>query len=242
MSKEADTSRHGRSSSSLYLTLATFMVGLVTVGFWPTYFGLFLNGGLAVPLVVDIHAAVFAGWMALFVTQIVLAWSGRIAAHRRIGRWGLAYGGVVVVIGLVVGVAAPVLHIQAGDFTRDEMAAFLLAPLGDIALFACLFIGAALSRHKPETHKRLMLLATVVLVGPAVVRIPAVARSVPALLVVTWLPLIVAMLHDWRTRGRVHGSYLVGGLGLLVFAPRMALSQSDVWLTIGRVILAPFLP
>ncbi len=65
-------------------------------------------------------------------------------------------------------------HIQAGDFTRDEMAAFLLAPLGDIALFACLFVGAVLCRHKSETHKRLMLLATVVLMGPAVVRIPVV--------------------------------------------------------------------
>ncbi len=110
----ADTSRHRPSRPSLYVTLAIFMVGLVTVGFWPTYYGLFLGGGPAVPLVVDVHAAVFTGWMALFVTQVVLAWRGRIAAHRRIGRWGIAYGGIVVVMGLVVGVAAPVLHILRG--------------------------------------------------------------------------------------------------------------------------------
>jgi hypothetical protein len=224
----------------LYVALAIFMAGLVTIGFWPSYFGLLFTGGPALPLVVDIHAAVFTGWMALFLAQIVLAWTGNVAAHRRAGRWGIAYGALVVVVGVVVGIAGPILRVRAGDFTRDEMAAFLLAPLGDITLFACLFAAAAVYRRRPETHKRLMLLATVALIGPALVRIPAVQDSIPLLFGLAWLPVILAMLHDWRTRGRVHNAYLAGGLALLVVGSRMAAADSDAWMTIGRAILAVF--
>src|SRR5262245_66337869 len=75
-----------------YLGMVGFMILMVLVGFWPSYFGPLLRGAAARPWVIHLHGIVFMGWMALLMTQVALAASGRIRAHRKLGNFGIAYG------------------------------------------------------------------------------------------------------------------------------------------------------
>src|SRR5262245_33532098 len=229
-----------RTKTTFYVALAAFMVGIVLVGFWSTYFGRLLRGDIARPLVIQIHGLVFVGWMALLVAQVVLAWRGRVQAHRRVGRWGIAYGVLVLVMGVAVGIAAPVMHFHAGEWTRDRAAGFLLITFGDMVLFGSLFAAAVAYRRKPEIHKRLMVGATVALLFAAVGRIPGLDQAIPALLAIWLSPVLIGMAYDWKSRGRPHPAYVVSALWLFVGALRVTLLESEVWLRTGRAILDAF--
>jgi len=144
------------------------------------------------------------------------------------------------VMGVVAGIAAPVMHVHAGEWTRDRAAGFLLIPLGDMVLFGSLFGAAVAYRRKPETHKRLMVGATVALLFAAVGRIPGLDQAIPALLAIWLSPMLIGVAYDWKTRGRPHQAYVISALWLFVGALRVTLLESEVWLRTGRAILDAF--
>jgi hypothetical protein len=212
---------------------------IVFVGFWPTYFSQALRGIPDRPLVIHIHGLVFVGWMVLLVTQVVLAATGRMQMHRSLGTIGIAYGFLVLAMGLVVSIAAPVQHFKTGEQPLDEAAGFLIIPLGDMVLFAGFFIPAVIYRNRPELHKRFILLATTALLFAAAGRMSSVI-SLP-LAVVVWLsPVFAGMAYDKWTRRKVHPLYYAGLVILLIGFARIALVQSEAWLRIGRAIIKAF--
>jgi hypothetical protein len=79
---------------------------IAVVGFWPTYFGPLMRGTLAQPLLIHVHTAVFVGWLFLFLTQAVLAAVGQVTWHLRLGRFGIGYGVLLVIVGLVTGMGS----------------------------------------------------------------------------------------------------------------------------------------
>lgn len=226
--------------SRFYVGLGAFMCLLVLVGFWPSYFGPALRGQIARPAVIQVHGLIFVGWMALLMTQVVLAARGRIRAHRTVGSWGIGYGVVVFIMGLIAGVAAPVIHLSAGEWTRDRAAGFLLITLGDMTLFGSLFAAAFVYRRKPEIHKRLMVGATVALLFAAVGRMAFIPG--PLLGAIVWLsPMFLAMAYDWKQRGRIHPATLIATVWLFVGATRVIFVESESWLRIGRGIIDSFM-
>jgi hypothetical protein len=216
-----------------YFGMAAFMSLMVLVGFWPSYFSQVLHGIPNRPMVIHLHGLIFVGWMALLVTQVYLAATGRVRQHRSLGTFGIAYGFLVLAMGLAVSIAAPVLHFRAGEQTLDEVAGFLIIPLGDMVLFAGFFIPAVIYRSQPELHKRLMLLATNALLFAAAGRM---SSFIPlGATVVVWLtPVLIGMAYDKWTRRKVHPLYYAGLVILLVGFARIALVQSEAWLRIGR--------
>jgi hypothetical protein len=212
------------------------MVAVMAVGFWPSYFGPMLRGHMARPAVIQVHGIIFVGWMALLMAQVLFAARGRIDLHRRIGRYGIAYGWLVLAIGLIVGPAASVIHIRAGEWTRDQGAGFQLTTFGDMVLFGSFFVPAVMYRARPEVHKRLMIAATVALLFAAVGRMRFI-ESRPLLAVVWLSPLFLGMAHDWITRRSIHKIYIVAALALFIGAARILFVQSELWLRIGGPVI-----
>src|SRR5262245_27276023 len=173
-----------------YVGISLFMVAIVLVGFWPSYFGPLLRGVTARPLVIQIHGIVFVGWMVLLVTQVAMVAAGRTDLHRRIGSLGVVYGFLVLLMGLIAGIAAPVMHFKNGEWAFDRAAGFLLITLGDMTLFGSFFIAAMVYRRKPETHKRLIVMATIALLFAAVGRMSFI--QIQALLLPLWLSPLLA--------------------------------------------------
>jgi ABC-type antimicrobial peptide transport system permease subunit len=229
----------GRLTRGLYIALVMLMTIIVVLGFRRFYIAL-LSGGASAHWAIQLHAAVFSGWMLLLFTQAVLVYRGRIKAHRQLGTFGIYFGVAILAMGLVISFLAPALSVREGRSTLDEAASFLLLPLGDMLLFAGFFWAAIANRLRRDLHKRLILLATIALLFAPAARLGD-AYGVPAVLAIWLSPLAIAMIHDAVTRRRVEPVYWIGLSILLLAAGRLALMDSSAWLGVGRSLLLPLI-
>ena len=91
-------------------------------------------------------------------------------------------------------------------------------------------------RGNAPAHKRLMLIATIVLVTAAIARWPVVGQYGPlAYFGVTDLFLVPIAVWDFRTRGRVHPVTLWGGLLIIASQPlQLAIMGTEGWVVFAR--------
>jgi hypothetical protein len=211
------------------------MMVIVVLGFRPFYAAL-ATGSVRAHWLIVVHAAVFSGWMLLLLAQTILVFRRRIVWHQRLGRAGIWLGGLVLTLGLIVTFAAPMMSVRDGRSTLDEAAAFVILPLGDMLLFAGFFAAGIMNRRRKELHKPLMLLATLALLFAPAARLgfdggPAVALAI-------WLtPLAAVIAHEAVTQRRVARVYLIGSAILLIAFSRIAVMDSEHWLSISRPLL-----
>jgi hypothetical protein len=198
-----------------YVALSGIIAVIVFVGFWPTYFGPLVAGTVEKPPVIHIHATVYVGWLALFITQTVFAATGRRALHVKLGRIGIAYGVLVILMGIVVSFSMFAMRVRAG--LLEEATLSLMGPLVDMVVLAPLFAAAVYLRRKPELHKRLMIVATTALLIAAVGRMRVFGSPLnPWLLDLVWVsPILIAAGYDLLKRRGLHPIY-AGGIILLV--------------------------
>ncbi len=109
-----------------------------------------------------------------------------------------------------------------------------------MAVFAFLVAAALALRNRPETHKRLMVLATVSLLDAATARWPiaGIAESALGYYGLADAFIAAAMLYDFVSRRRVAPAYLWGGL--LVVAGqglREPLGATAAWQAFARAVL-----
>jgi hypothetical protein len=210
----------GIRARPVYVASACLAAVIAAVGFWPSYFGPLLAGGVDKPAFIHLHATVYVGWLALFIAQTAFAAFRRMDLHIAAGNVGIGYGALVIVVGLGAAFGMFALRVHAGD-TADATRR-LLAPLADMVFFAPLFIAAVRYRRKPEIHKRLMLVATTLLLVAAVGRMPighGPARLL--LLLLVWAsPILLGMIYDALRFRRAHPVFL---LGLAIIGTRLAL-------------------
>ena len=112
---------------------------------------------------------------------------------------------------------------------------FLIVPLFAVGLFAVFVVAGIRARRDPQRHKRLMLLATIALLPPAIARwVLLLGLGPPVVLAVSTLFLLPLVGWDLKTRRRLHPATLWGGLLLVVSGPlRLALAQTDGWLVLS---------
>src|SRR5262249_16292144 len=120
-------------------------------------------------LLLHVHGLIMTAWCALFLLQAGLVATRRYDLHRRVGAYGLGLSILVVLGAAAVTVNAAIR--TARDPSIDDIF-FLGFNAAVLALYAG-FLGAGIaSRGRAEVHKRLMSLATLSLLPPAVGRIP----------------------------------------------------------------------
>ncbi|WOJ93791.1 hypothetical protein R0135_01160 [Congregibacter variabilis] len=218
-----------------YLALSLLMAVLATIGFWPQYFRPLMSGGVAADTAIHIHAAVYVGWLGLFIFQCLLVAVGNIRLHRRIGNLGFLYGIGVVVMGLSITIARFTAKLNDGGIAAVEHTS--LAPATDMILFSVFFAAAAYSRFNPERHKRLMIVAATSLLIPSIARFvgsfelePAIRHTVRLLL---WLsPIYLAFGYDIYSRRLAHPTYIIGAIVITLFNFRSPLQYTDTWVSI----------
>jgi len=191
--------------------------------------------GTATPLV-HVHGAVFATWMLLFVTQSALVAAGRTRLHRRFGVAVVFFAVLMLVVGTVTGVIAA-RHGYNGPFPSDEnpLSFLLSAPLRDLLVFGSLTGAAIVLRHDVETHKRLMVMATLGGLAPAgFVRIAGNATGIPLILAL----LAAGPVYDWLAHRRLFGAYIWGiAVTLLSTALFSFLAETAAWQSFARSLI-----
>ena len=175
------------------------------------------------------HAAIFLTWMALFTTQVRLIASGNRRLHRRLGLAGAAFAALMVIVGFFTAVGGARRGIFPGA-PFDDPLAFLIVPVGDLAIFAPLVACAIIWRRRPEVHKRLMLLAVVGGLLPAPIgRLPIIAGQVPGIVVVFLAMLLAGPAYDVWSRRRIHPIYFAVVPIFLSVPLRLALANTQAW-------------
>jgi hypothetical protein len=215
-------------------------------GFVPTYWAKLAGGTFHAPPIVHVHGFLLFTWMLFYFIQTAWIASGRTATHRA---WGLA--GISLFSVLICSITATqitMLRLDDAHGLGDPSRRFSAVVFIALPLMIGLFAAAIANVRKPETHKRLMYVLMASMMTPAIARVfltllaPAGAAdgppppfvSIPPGLVATML-IVVAIVYDWRTRGRPHKAYIYGGLlVVLELFLAVAVSGTPTWMSIAR--------
>jgi hypothetical protein len=195
--------------SYFYRTAALLAIAVAIAGFFLTYLLPMAQARFAGPGPSHLHGAILASWLILVALQSFL-----LPSHRKLGWLAMLLGPAVVVSTVAVGIAANRRDLAQGIMTG--MAGTVTAPV----LF-CALVGAAIwQRRNPQWHKRLILIATTVMLWPAWFRwrhfLPWVPRPDITLgLIVANLPIAIAMVRDRMRFGAIHPAYLWVGLPVI---------------------------
>ncbi|GAC1636577.1 MAG: hypothetical protein NVS9B14_15580 [Candidatus Acidiferrum sp.] len=221
-----------------YFLIAILVALLVFIGFARTFFlnSIFAKRDLSALYVV--HGIVFTSWILLFITQTWLVASDRIAVHRRLGVAGVVLAAAMIVVGMAIALHAARYGFQTPGLPPPLV--FFAVPFFDILVFAVLVGFALYYRHTPDTHKRLMLVAAISMLPPAIARIPLhfLAATLPvSAFVIADLILIGCIAYDVALGRRLHRAFVWGGLlFILSFPLRMILAGTAAWISFARWI------
>lgn len=186
--------------------MAILLCVVVIIGFSPTYFA---AGMLRAPLpspILHFHGAAFTLWMTLFLVQSALISARRVAWHRSLGTIAFCLPPIMVVLGFIAAINALHRGVRIGPLDPAVSSAI---PLIGIALFAIIIFAAWRTRRQPDTHKRLVLLATITLTGAAFGRFPWSRIGLPpAVGPVTGISVMVLLvvIYDLISLHRLHRS------------------------------------
>ncbi|HEX5006952.1 MAG TPA: hypothetical protein VFV70_07550 [Hyphomonadaceae bacterium] len=239
------------SSRWFYAWMGLTTVAVALIGFMPTYFIPLMQGQFVAPPIIHIHGLIFFGWTLLFASQTFLVARGNTLAHRSWGMLGVAWATAMVFV--VFATVAVRINLLSAAGYRTEALAFSWVQIGGILLFAAIFVLAIVNVKKSEVHKRLMLLGTVALLDAPIARwflvflappVPAGEIAPPPPLFVTVPPalvadllILVAMAYDWRTRGKPHPVYLIGGAVVLAYqVTRPLIGGTEAWQSVAAWI------
>jgi uncharacterized membrane protein YozB (DUF420 family) len=230
-----------RLERAFFTTMPVAMAAVVFLGFSRTFFlrPWFPEAkALAAPeAVFYVHGILNTGWMALLIVQALLIRTRRIGLHRQLGIVGVVLAGAIVIVGS--GSCLVAAH-RPGGFIGVPIPPlqFLAEALPDMFLFG-LFVGLAIVwRQNTQTHKRLMLLATINLLEAAIARIPLPCITNGPPLMARWLSdvfILLLVIWDLSTRRRLHPATFWGGLLIVASQPlRLMVGETHAWLTFAK--------
>lgn len=223
--------------SGFFFWISLLLLAFLVIGFAPS---LYLRAFFEVPPIpayLHVHGAILTSWFVWLVVQTSMVRTGRTATHRRLGAIGaviafaVVFAGPMATIGAVGRIrdagfewdtdmsALPELGVQGVPMIRF-MAQVVWANFTSIVVFAGLVAAAVLLRRQPDAHKRLMVLASIAIVGPALARIsrwPVLGGEDSAFIPSVLIALLVAVIaHDVITTRRVHRATIYGCAALIV--------------------------
>lgn len=238
-----------------YVTMAAIFVAIAFGGFFETYWLQIARGTFTGSPMMHLHGLLFSLWTLFFLSQALLVANGKLKKHRAWGLFGISLATAMLFTGMAVAIEGLQDRLEAGY--GDAARAFTIVPVTAVLMFAGFVAAAVINLKRPEWHKRLMLLATTALLQAAMARffflaatgggpglrpglvapLPISRTMVPVFLVE--LLIVAAMVHDWRSYGRVHPAYWWGfGVTTAMQLLRLAVGYTDAWYRFTDFLLA----
>lgn len=213
--------------SKHYLRFAILGIVITLMGFVPTYFRP-LTEGSSFALLYHMHGFFAASWLILFLVQSFLINKRNAKLHMKLGFLGVFIAAGIVLSLHRVGFVTATRELQTGvGFgTQTFFGSGLLDPL----TIGSLVTAAMILRKKPAIHKRLILLATILLLWVSWVRLryyfPPFEGNFDLFgFVFAMSPIPIFWVIERRTLGKIHPTMLTVGMlvileqGLQVLAP-----------------------
>lgn len=228
-----------RFDRRLYLSASLIFLALVFWTFARTFYLKPFFGTPPLSALLHIHGAVMSGWVVLLVVQTGLVTAHRVQWHRRLGALGAVWAALVVLFGSLT-----TLHAAAREVRRhtDFAAGQVIITSLDLLqmLFFAGFVAIAIwKRHRPDYHKRLMLLTIACMLPDALARLPVNFMTNHLILLGMDGFIVICVGVDTFWHRRLHPAFAWGAL-LFVGAFHLALyvPQTRSWIAFGESLLS----
>jgi hypothetical protein len=223
-----------------YSGMAALLAGVMFAGFAPSYY-LHGNAPLDIGTYLDrppqpirglflLHGAAFSTWFALQLIQSLLIAGKKLAWHKWLGQFAMIVAPLMVLLGVLVALYSARHGFHGETRPPVESAAF---PLSLVMWFSGFVTAGLWLRKKPEAHKRLMLLASIAIIAPAVGRIEILPY--PDWLPDWWnwaIPFVLPLIGwDLARLKRFHPATLIGVPTLVAMFPVQYWVRSTPWWT-----------
>jgi hypothetical protein len=180
--------------------------------------------------VIVAHGIAMLAWYSLLVRQTGLIRSRAVKTHMRQGMMSIALAVIVVLSGATIAIMSFRVHGEAIGILGNFLA---------MLTFSILYFCAIKYRRIPLTHKRLMLLAGVAMLAPALVRIVRLLGLDQFFTLPFWLVFMAVLpVYDWKKNGRIsRTTYLGTGLIILGVVVNIGIGTQNFWERFVRSIL-----
>jgi len=215
--------------------LFVVIFGIVVLGFFKTYFGLF-PGFNNVTLIQHIHGLMFTTWFVLLFVQPLLIRYGKYKAHRIIGRF--TYVLVPCIIISIHFIAREAyLNAVAAHAPKHAILAGMYFPTYQIFDFFVLYLLAIINKNRTPYHMRYMIATSLAIAGAGLRRVFTHvmglngAEAVLFAFLIPDLLLIGLIVYD-KIKGNNSRAYIIAFIILAIshycyyFIPDSALWQS----------------
>jgi len=254
----AATFDRAATRTGFFFWTSILLLAFLVIGFAPSLYLRAFFEVPPIPLYLHVHGAILTSWFVWLVIQTSMVRSGKTATHRRLGVVGAIIAVAVVFAGPMATVGAVGRLREAGFGWDTDMSA--LPALGvegvpmlqfaaqvvwgnfiSIAVFAGLVAAAVVLRRSSETHKRLMLIASIAIVAPALARIsrwPFIGGEDSGFIPAVVLALLLGVIaHDLFRVRRVHKATIWGVGSILVgFAAVQVVAGSEFGRSVVRML------
>ncbi len=167
--------RSAASDRRFYLIAAIVMLLCTAGGFRNFYLhGHNFAGAEITPRIrpfVVLHGLAMTGWVILFLVQSVFIQTGRRKLHIAIGPLGSLFGVAAAIFGLIAATYSAHFNPHASDGFGGARI-FLSSMYAEMLLFGAFVALGYFYRRKPDAHRPMMLLATIILQSASLARLP----------------------------------------------------------------------
>ena len=211
-----------------YFFAAIVLAAIMVAGFAKNYYLRTWLGTRPISFMVHVHGLIMTAWIVLFLVQTLLIVKQRVDLHRRVGVAGAVLAGVVVVLGLYT-IATSI--VRGNPHTDAAHFAFLFVAFDGLSLllFGGLVLTAVRVRLRPQVHKRLMLMAMISLLPPALGRLVARFTRVdvyPIVLALMCMMVGICVLIDTIRHRRLHAAFAWSGASVIAINSLTCLAQA----------------
>jgi len=231
--------RRSRNGGRLYAWFALVAGFTIFAGFARTLYLRSISGAAPLSTLLLVHGIVMTTWFVVFGVQVWLVATRRIRLHRRLGMFGLVLAACVVYVGFAAAIDAGRRGVGSAFGVTPLM--FMAIPLFDMPVFALLVGVAAWQRRRPDIHKRLMLLATLGMLTPAIARIPLplIQNGGPPVFFGLAIGIVLACIAaDTLWNRRLHPACGWGGALIVAMLPlRVFIAETQVWARVASWLL-----
>lgn len=188
-----------------FFALAAFSIVTFSFGYHAI-----ARAGQLPPLVMPlmIHALLMFSWYGLFTVQTGLIRSGNLHLHMRLGKLSVLLAAGVFVSGFFV---------MAANYQRKEEPLTAMANVMAMVAFAGLYTAAIVNRKTPDTHKRLMAFASIMMLAPALTRFARAFEIGDGIVLPLWILTVVSVIvYDITKLRKVHFATVMGSVTFVV--------------------------
>ncbi len=228
-----------RFDRRLYLCASLIFLVLVFWTFARTFYLKSFFGTPPLSLLLHIHGTVMTGWVVLLVAQTSLIAAHRVQWHRRLGVFGAVWAALVVLFGSITTLHAAAREVRG--HTEFAVGQVIITSLDLLQmLFFAAFVAIAIwQRHRPDYHKRLMLLTIACMLPDALARLPVSFMTNMLIMVGLDAFILICVGVDTIWHRRLHPAFAWGALLFVgAFHAALYLTQTRVWIAFAESLLS----